>query len=72
MLVDVEARRPVDILPERSADSFAAWLAQRPGTQVISRDRASVYSDGAAAAARPKRSKSQTNGTCGSAPRGAV
>jgi transposase len=26
LLVDVEARRPVDILEERSADSFAAWL----------------------------------------------
>jgi transposase len=24
LLVDVETRRPVDILPERSADSFAA------------------------------------------------
>jgi transposase len=44
VLVDVEARRPVDILPERSADSFAAWLAARPGTQLICRDRAGCYS----------------------------
>jgi transposase len=34
LLVDVETRRPVDILAERSADSFAAWLAARPGPQV--------------------------------------
>ena len=27
LLVDVETRRSANILPERSADSFAAWLA---------------------------------------------
>lgn len=44
LLVDVESRRPVDILDERSTDSFAAWLADRPGTEVICRDRSGVYS----------------------------
>jgi transposase len=48
LLVDVETRRPVDILDERSSDSFAAWLAARPGTEVICRDRSGVYSDGGA------------------------
>jgi transposase len=46
LLVDVETRRPVDILDDRSSDSFAGWLAARPGTELICRDRAGVYSDG--------------------------
>jgi transposase len=31
VLVDIETRRPVDVLPERSADSLESWLGSRPG-----------------------------------------
>jgi len=48
LLVDVEARRPVDILDERSSESFAVWLAGRPGAKFICRDRAGCYADGGA------------------------
>src|SRR5215831_19780416 len=48
LLVDVETRRPVDILDERSSESFAAWLAARPGAEFICGDRAGCYADGGA------------------------
>ena len=43
ILVDIETRRPVDMLPERSAESFRAWLDAHPGVEIICRDRAGCY-----------------------------
>jgi hypothetical protein len=37
LLVGIATRRPVDVLPERSADSFYAWLDAYPGVAVIGR-----------------------------------
>lgn len=47
ILCDLERHRAVDLLPERSADSVAAWLGAFPGVTVIARDRSDLYADGA-------------------------
>ncbi|MDQ8708093.1 ISL3 family transposase [Streptomyces sp. LHD-70] len=44
VLVDVEAARVVDVLPDRDAATFAAWLQEHPGAEIICRDRATAYS----------------------------
>src|SRR4051794_26796609 len=47
ILVDLERKKVVDLLPDRDAGSFAAWLRDHPGVAVVARDRADVYADGA-------------------------
>ncbi|MGW1553043.1 ISL3 family transposase [Streptomyces sp. NPDC002346] len=43
VLVDVEAGRVVDVLPDRTSETFAAWLKDHPGAEIICRDRATAY-----------------------------
>lgn len=43
VLVDVEARRVVDVLPDRTSQTFAEWLRTHPGVEIVCRDRATSY-----------------------------
>jgi transposase len=46
ILVNLADHRVVDLLPERSATSVAARLAQHPTITVVCRDRSPLYADG--------------------------
>jgi transposase len=51
VLVDLERRVLVDVLPDRSADTFARWLGEHPSVEVVSRDRGGEYAEAAKRAA---------------------
>lgn len=47
ILVDLEKRKPIDLLPDRKVDTVKRWLEAHPGIEIISRDRATCYSQAA-------------------------
>lgn len=47
ILLDLEKRIPIDILPDREAATLKKWLEDHPGVEIISRDWGGPYADGA-------------------------
>ena len=45
VLVDLERHMPVDVLPDRSADTFARWLTEHPEVEVVSRNLSDEYGE---------------------------
>lgn len=47
ILVDLERRAVIDLLPDRTGETLTQWLRAHPGVEIISRDRAEAYAEGA-------------------------
>jgi transposase len=45
ILLDMETGERVDVLPDRTAETLAAWLREHPGAQIVCRDRAGAYAN---------------------------
>jgi transposase len=46
ILVDLERGCPIDLLPDRQAETLANWLKAHPGVQIVTRDRSWEYARG--------------------------
>jgi len=46
LLVDLTSHRPVDVLPDRTADTLSQWLRAHPGVHYVGRDRSAEYARG--------------------------
>ena len=46
IIVDLDRHRPVDVLPDRSAETVAAWRQVHPEVHVVARERADAYASG--------------------------
>ncbi|MGI9121445.1 MAG: ISL3 family transposase [Rubrobacter sp.] len=51
IIVDQQRHCPIELLPDRSAETLAAWVRKHPSLRVISRDRSTEYERGIEASA---------------------
>jgi transposase len=52
VIVDLQTRRPIEVLGSREATIVTSWLRQHPSIEVVARDRAGAYSEAARSANR--------------------
>jgi len=46
ILIDLETREPIDLLPDRESKTVAEWLKTHPGVEIVARDRSMQYAEG--------------------------
>jgi len=51
LLVDQERGRPIELLPDRRAETLATWLKEHPGVEIVTRDRSYEFAKGISAGA---------------------
>jgi transposase len=64
ILVDLQTRRPIELLPDRSPETVEVWLRTHPEVEIVSRDRGGDYAAAARKGASQARTVWQTNSTC--------
>jgi hypothetical protein len=47
IMVDLEQRKVVDVLPDRSVEATGRWLGRHSSVEIVSRDRCGLYAEGA-------------------------
>ncbi|MFI5987824.1 ISL3 family transposase [Streptomyces sp. NPDC051555] len=47
ILIDMDSHRPVDVLPDHTAETFANWLRRHPHIGTVCRDRGGAFAEGA-------------------------
>lgn len=45
ILVDLEKRQPIDLLPDRQSETLKTWLLAHPDIEIVTRDRAISYGE---------------------------
>ena len=45
ILINIETGKPLDLLPDRTAEAVMPWLEKHQEIEIVSRDRASAYAD---------------------------
>lgn len=45
ILIDLDRHQPIDLLPDRESKTLEDWLRNHPGTELVTRDRSSVYAN---------------------------